>query len=529
MAVSHSGNSHLSYHVNGKSLKQLMDKGRDYYVKNQLDSALFMFSVVAEKYDERMSSIDKELCLFALNDVGVIHAFGYFDYVSGYNNFSRALDLAVENGLKNPESVICLNMAELFMNYYRHFKTDAAAEKILEYSKRGFQKAYESQHYECMGGIVVNLLSFDLNTPTDDFNELFNEDIKADSRNIAYARGLMKAADIYKQGRYAEAREALKDAFKLMNSKWNPERYSVSLAANIADTYIAENDIASAEKCLLEALAEAEALGNIDQQLGLLSTLSQLDVADSESYKLQYLEKFNKVMSTGRLQIINELDFLKSLSDEQKKSAQLFESRRKLLTYLVIGSVLFLVVLGFTVVVARLNSKLRERNRALYRLIRTQMTTDEVASEPKPDENHKSVAAETDKYSGQSIKDEKIDEIYRKIEEVMLDNDAVSSPDFTLSKLSTTIGVNTTYVSRVINEKHGCSFSSLVSERRIRIACARMDDHVNYKNLTIEAISKSVGFASRNTFVNAFKKVNGMTPSEYLKASREFANKTDEE
>ena len=48
-----------------------------------------------------------------------------------------------------------------------------------------------------------------------------------------------------------------------------------------------------------------------------------------------------------------------------------------------------------------------------------------------------------------------------------------------------------------------------------------MGDLNNYGNYTIEAISESVGFKSRSTFVTSFKRITGLTPSQYQRMARE--------
>jgi AraC-like DNA-binding protein len=48
-----------------------------------------------------------------------------------------------------------------------------------------------------------------------------------------------------------------------------------------------------------------------------------------------------------------------------------------------------------------------------------------------------------------------------------------------------------------------------------------MNDIENYGNYTIEAISASLGFKSRTTFVNSFKRETGLTPSEFQLLARD--------
>ena len=103
----------------------------------------------------------------------------------------------------------------------------------------------------------------------------------------------------------------------------------------------------------------------------------------------------------------------------------------------------------------------------------------------------------------------------------MNDIDAICQPTFTLQSLAEHVGSNTSYVSQTINEHFGISFTNLLNQYRVREACRRMGDQAAYGNLTIDAISESVGFKTRITFTKAFRQHVGMLPSEYLKAVKQ--------
>lgn len=108
-----------------------------------------------------------------------------------------------------------------------------------------------------------------------------------------------------------------------------------------------------------------------------------------------------------------------------------------------------------------------------------------------------------------------------KILSVMDNTEEYLSPDFTLERLAELIGSKYKLVSQVINEKLECNFNSFVNGYRIREACRRISDIKSYGHLTLDAISKGVGFRARSSFVGAFKQQTGMTPSQYQKIARE--------
>lgn len=109
------------------------------------------------------------------------------------------------------------------------------------------------------------------------------------------------------------------------------------------------------------------------------------------------------------------------------------------------------------------------------------------------------------------------DRILSDILRVMDDIPMISRHDFSLAMLAKEIGSNTKYVATVIKMTYGKTFKEFLNSYRIREACRRLGDKDTYGNLTIEAIYRDLGYNSASGFIEAFKRVNGMTPSTYQK------------
>jgi len=91
-------------------------------------------------------------------------------------------------------------------------------------------------------------------------------------------------------------------------------------------------------------------------------------------------------------------------------------------------------------------------------------------------------------------------------------------PDVTLASLAKSLGANTTYVSRALNEGLGLTFSAFINGRRVeevkrRLADPAVDDDI----LTI---AFAAGFNSKASFNRAFADLVGTTPSAYRRAAR---------
>ena len=91
----------------------------------------------------------------------------------------------------------------------------------------------------------------------------------------------------------------------------------------------------------------------------------------------------------------------------------------------------------------------------------------------------------------------------------------VFSQDFSLDKLTALVGSRSKYVSQIINETYEKNFSAFLAERRIREACQILSDESLMKNYTIEAIAANLGFKSRTNFISVFKRVTGLTPTQF--------------
>lgn len=119
------------------------------------------------------------------------------------------------------------------------------------------------------------------------------------------------------------------------------------------------------------------------------------------------------------------------------------------------------------------------------------------------------------------LNEEQINRLLNNIQQVMDDVNIISRSDFNMSMLAEITHSNVKYVSWVINDAYGKNFKTLLNECRIREASKRLVDTENYGHMTIQAIYEELGYNTAASFVQAFKKINGMTPSLYQKIARQ--------
>ncbi len=114
------------------------------------------------------------------------------------------------------------------------------------------------------------------------------------------------------------------------------------------------------------------------------------------------------------------------------------------------------------------------------------------------------------------IRAELADELYDKILNIIVVEKRYKDPDFSAKEFAKELNTNTRYVSAVVNSRFNMNFSCLINEYRIKEALYRMRDK-RYADMTIEEISRDVGFANRQSFYASFYRIMGETPNNYRK------------
>ena len=85
-----------------------------------------------------------------------------------------------------------------------------------------------------------------------------------------------------------------------------------------------------------------------------------------------------------------------------------------------------------------------------------------------------------------------------------------------LRGLAQELDVNANYLSQVINEQHGKNFFEFINSYRVNELKEMMNDPTN-RQFTLLSMAFDCGFNSKTTFNTAFKRITGLTPSQYLK------------
>ena len=126
------------------------------------------------------------------------------------------------------------------------------------------------------------------------------------------------------------------------------------------------------------------------------------------------------------------------------------------------------------------------------------------------------LSVKRDKYANSKLSRIQKEEIADKILTAINQNKIHLNPQTTITDLSDLIQVPPRQVSQVINEQFNQNFFEFINTHRIRDAQRIIESSADPK-LTILEVMYQVGFNSKSSFNTQFKKITGLTPSEFKK------------
>jgi len=107
--------------------------------------------------------------------------------------------------------------------------------------------------------------------------------------------------------------------------------------------------------------------------------------------------------------------------------------------------------------------------------------------------------------------------LFDKINILIDDKKLFTEPKLNIDFLANEVDINASKLSTIINHFSAKSFNDYINEFRIELAKKLLID-ADYINYTITAIGLESGFNSKSTFYYTFKKLTGLTPTEYQKS-----------
>lgn len=518
--------------------KELVSRGKDYLNKNMPDSALLYISIEANRRFYNLSdSVEIVACASAINILGSLYKDVFYDYSKAYYYYQIAEKYSIEHGIHQILPFIHTNLANLKLLKSDIYNTKDYVDVLLEY-KQAYKDACKENQYDWLDDIVMNMASLSLASHLVDsvksellhFIGLQNNN---HSEKRHHSQLLCKSVMEFSDGNVDYALNLLDTTLCL--------KYSDNSRLAIEDTIIVyELKWQMLIKCKMEkeALKVANEVivisKNNDYHVGLCDVYRDLfyffqnkgDENLSMQYELLYFREKDAIINSNKLGQLNEMKFFLEIEklNREAEAMAMRDRMKSWMLWMVSGFALLIVCLLLFLYLKY--KQVKENHHLLYLKSLDMIRTDEEkrlliekleAQIRQYEELEKKEAA----HEVHKLDEEKMTNLLHRIFMVMETSDEVYSNDFSMNRLAELVGDTRNNVSEAINRQYKTGFHDLINEYRVKEACRRMNDIEHYGHLTIEYISSELGFKSRTTFIAAFKKNIGLTPSAYLKLAKE--------
>lgn len=530
------------YTLNKLSTDSLIKRGQEEVDRGDFEEALVCFTVAAKRYSHDLDKEEKYYVMAANIGKWYVYFFEYYDHVNAFKALSDAQEISREIG--HSDSRIMLNYGCMYQTLSEQSDDPKLLEKALacyaESIRIGLERDKDLSWVNMAFSNLVQVSStLDKTTTLGPYWENFikrNAELKTISPSFSFDSIFYGVVLKMHDGDFTGAIADLNGArMKGIASQEGMGRYDIVRLINLAKAYIGLSEgYSQAIECLRKAEITADSVGMKDARLEVYRYMRDVYTdAGQKGKALEYQHKYlalkDSILNYRSGAAISELTYLKKIENVEKDLDSI-EKKRAMQTKIIWIAVALILIAAVTLwFLRRHNRRLKTLNETLYRnnllLIRKEETTrrqleDSVREKAVAEE---SAEKKTSKYNRSDLTDEEKDEIYLSVMNVMLNSPEVFEPDFSSTRLSDLTGYTYRHISQVINERTGDNFNALVNDTRVKEACRNMQPGAKFSKLTVEAIANSVGFRSRTSFIAAFKKFTGMTPSGYMKIAAEKA------
>lgn len=489
-----------------EKLDSIKLRGNDYLLSGQPDSAMACYTYITSQYDEKMNNKQKSVCARAFNNRGYIYFFEYLDFDQAFSFYLTANHIDVE--IHDDPSATLLNIGNVYDDYDSHLNA-------IKYYTQALHEAEKHHNWNIFLVTLVNLVSkkMEKGQPIQQELDIYHRQHIPDSIPLRqYTSYKVKSADLYMQKRYPEAIRYLELAAQHVDTRETPERFACAAMILAASCYTKMNQPDKALAICKEALSLTIRGNANDTRTSVYESMAKIykQKGDSIQANKALLHSYQLMDSINRKQKFNKVNALQYMYEMKRRDeqSQIDHERRRVLD----------IVYGVTCTAAFIIILLLLVN---YRKSQRQLQMQQELYKQALKESH--ISNRPTRSTGEVKADGEQAAIYNKVIEFMETSDEIYSNNFTAERFAELLGYKMRQISSAISEMTGKNFNTILGEYRVREACRRICDP-SYEQFTFAAIAEQLGFRSRTNFITVFKRVTGLTPTEFVRMKNEQAS-----
>lgn len=335
---------------------------------------------------------------------------------------------------------------------------------------------------------------------SDQFLNLHNQE----NQILRMENNIFRASYLMKQNKLEESRQLLENT--VLQAEKNKDYYFLQALAyeNLSRYYFFKEDYHTASEILEKGLAKIENLPYNSLKAKIYESLSKNYFAlhDDEKYH-QYNKLYTELRTKMDSNTKEGIRYIVKLVETNQNNNLEFQNQKQLKKTGFTAAGFLAIITGLLICFLLLKSSNKDLKKQAE-FFEKQKKLEEA-----------SVISKIIEKDPNKISKEKEDEILQKLEEWEKQQRYLDK-NMTISMLSSQMGVNTKYLSEVINSSKGKNFNGYINELRINHIARLLRTDPVYLNYKVSYLAEYSGFSSHSVFTTVFKSVTGMSPNAYI-------------
>ncbi len=531
--------------LNRLSSSALYQKGYDYIMAGKSDTALACYAIVVG----RMRPADTATVSLAVGAMGnIAYVYSVHEFGKSFTYLNRAIKTAEQYAIHDKLPFLYLNMANLLRANETVRTPDRLSANVIGYYRKSFLASQKVRDWEVLLLAFNNVASLaigceqltDIKPFLVDFSRL---NLPQHTPGLALSRLHYQVALALLRGDRPRAIKTLRLMSQQQECK-KDVRQELMVLSDMASIHYHNHDYSQCIELAEKAIALSQKHNERDVTVSFYDILAKcfLATGDHDNYRkshLLYLEQKDSLYYQNKLLDVDYLKFESDLEDLNAKMQVMSLERKNQKIVATAAVAVALLTMAILVLVVVNYRRIRKQNWLIFN--RYQQTMEEYdrqqqvlkryeleiaglkerQEDGKDEESSEGDLTTDQKYKYNHIDESVKDEIMARILKVLDNTEEICQDSFSVQRLSELVGWKYNYVAQVIGERFNKNFNTIIAEYRIREACRRLQDTEHYGQYSVEGIAQSVGYKSRSSFANVFKRITGLSPSVYAKMAEE--------
>ncbi|KPH10871.1 helix-turn-helix domain-containing protein [Chryseobacterium sp. ERMR1:04] len=328
---------------------------------------------------------------------------------------------------------------------------------------------------------------------------------------------IFKSSYLMRQNKLEEAEKLLEKTIYTIENQNNNSSLHALAYENMSRYFFLKQDYNTSIQHLEKGLLKIESLPYNGLKIKIYESLAKSYLALHNDEKYHYYNKLYMDLRTKLDSNAKEgIRYIVKLVENHQTQNLEFQKQNESKKLWSLVTVTFVVIIGLMIyffIETRRNKDLQKQ----IDFFEKQKKWEQIIHIAVPEETEEQVIIidKTLEKDSNKISKEKEGEILQKLEE-WEHSDRYLNKNMSLSMLSAQMGVNTKYLSEVINNNKGKNFNGYINELRINHIAHLLKTDSTYLSYKVSYLAEFSGFSSHSAFTTVFKSVTGMSPNVYI-------------